>query len=507
MIDNKNDTALLIDAEKIYEDALTYLPFNETVYKNLLYIYKRLNRLAKLESLVKKATLLYPQNPNYTLELADFYMRVKTHKKAIPLYVNLLKTVQKPELYNNLGVALKEIGELQSALESYKKGLELSPQNVGLLSNMGIVYKNLGEFELSLQSLQKAKELNPKSPDIYANLGALYKTNRRYEEAKKEYYEAIKLNPAHINANYDLSLILLKEGSYKEGFARYEARLFMSELASKVMPHSQKPRWRGEDIGEKTLLIQTEQGFGDSLMFARYILLVQKSVKNIVVSARKELAPLFAHSFPNITVFEEGAKERPHYDLFCLIGSLPFIYKSDIDSIPSEFPYLSSANSPLEAMILDKNRKNIGIAYSSSPTNKDFKNKIFPPSLLSPLYEDSSCALYSLQFGDAKKKIEEQIKNGSIKDISPLIRDFNDTSTFIKKLDTIITCDTALAHLCGALGVNAYVLLPFDADWRWEGGKDMSQSPWYKTLRLFRQESIGRWEEPIERVIKEVRGE
>jgi len=320
----------------------------------------------------------------------------------------------------------------------------------------------------------------PNSADHCFKLGAHYRSLFDYHNAKIAYKQALAIDPNHRNANFDYALMILYDGNYPEGFARAEFRLKFIELRGKIIPHKGKPYWNGESIEEKVLLIQGEQGYGDQIMYARYVPLLAQRAKHLVIRTRQALVGLFRDSFPFTSVCAEE-DTLPPYDCFVLIASLPRIFHTTLQRIPSAFPYLSVTGSlPLskpDAKIL-----RVAITYGSSPTNLDYKNKTLSPEHFAPLLENRQILFFSTQ----------PFKHPNIIDISPLLIDFRVTAQFLEHIDLLITCDTAIAHLAGALHHEAWVILPNPSDWRWMPNKERSQ--WYPSLRLFRQERRGDWE-------------
>lgn len=218
--------------------------------------------------------------------------------------------------------------------------------------------------------------------------------------------------------------------------------------------------------------------------------------KKVIVRTRKELVTLFKDSFEGVDVVSEE-DEVPRFDLFIPIASLPNRFRTAKDSVPKRFPYIVTSLES-EGLMIDGSKKSVALVYSSSQTNRDFKNKNFPPEKFLELSKNQDIKLYSMQLDSAKSKISDAIKNNHIVDMSEHIKDFRDSASFLKKFDYIVTCDTALAHLCGAMNIEAFVLLPKFADWRW-GFKD--EALWYRSLRFFRQKNQGDWDEPIDEVI------
>ena len=351
----------------------------------------------------------------------------------------------------------------------------------------------MNDFEGAIKHLERSIALNPSYGDAYSNLGAVYKEKKEYEKAQKFYHKALSFNPKHINANFDLSLIELSKGNYDIGWKRYEYRLGMDELISKLYRFT-TPIWQGEALEGKRIILQNEQGYGDNIMFIRYVPQFIALGAKVILRTRPELVELFKN-IPNIeAVYSEEDAIKDHDYHFPLLSS-PLRFKTTLENIPNNFPYLHTKS---VSNLIEKEPKEIvkiGLVWSSSKTNKDFKNKYLGLEYFKSLFKLKDTKWYSLQVGeDAKEIISLNLQN-SIVDLSAHLIDFSVTASIINALDLVITTDTSVAHLCGAMNKQAWVLVPKPSDWRWM--QEGSSTPWYKSLRLFRQNERGSWNSVI----------
>lgn len=470
-------------------------------YIVLIELYKRQQQLQKALEIAVETTRKFPTEYESHLTLGNFFVSLRAFDKSIQPYLNAINLApNNTQAYNNIGVAYKELGENEKALFVYKKVLLLNPNDAAVYNNLGNLLRNMGDMNGAIKSLQQSIALNPSYADAYSNVGAVYKESKQYLEAQIYYQKALELSPDHTNANFDMSLLDLSCGKYESGWKRYEHRLKMRELLSKTYVYK-TPLWQGESLNQKTIILQNEQGFGDNIMFIRFVAKFLELGANIIIRTRLELVELF-RTIEGIHSVCSEEDEIPAHDFYLPLLSCGLQFKTTLETIPKTFPYLFS--SPLHVNLkLDKKKKNIGIVWSSSSTNKDFKNKYIGLENYKELFELEGIAWYSLQVGEDALQIEKVGLADKIVDLSSLLTDFAFTAKVVDMLDLVITTDTAVAHLCGALNKEAWVLTPKPADWRWM--QEGETTPWYQSLRIFRQKESGDWRIPIGQIKEELR--
>lgn len=465
-------------------------------YKALIEFLTFLKKPQEALSIANEVVTRFPQEYEAHLILGNLLTSFKIYEKAIEPYRKAIALApMKTQAYNNIGVVYKELGMNQEALVAYQKALELNPKDSAAYNNLGNLRRNMGDLKGALEHLKYSIELNPDYADAYSNVGAVYKEAKDYESAIPYYQKALSLNPKHTNANFDMALMELTFGNYVKGWKQYEHRLNMSELIAKTHPYK-TPMWRGEPLQGKRLLLQNEQGFGDNIMFIRYAPLFADMGAKVMARTRPELVSLFA-SVDGIEAVYSEEEAIPLHDYYLPLLSAPFYFKTTLETIPGTFPYLHVKQQSTEFSLHPKDL-NVGLVWSSSRTNKDFANKYTGLSTYKPLLDIPHIAWYSLQVGEDALEIEKEGLENKIIDLSSSLIDFAATAKIIQSLDLVITMDTAVAHLCGALHKEAWVLVPKPADWRWmqEGEK----TPWYESLILFRQGLRGDWELPIKAI-------
>lgn len=465
-------------------------------YIVLIELYKLQQQLQKALETALEAAMKFPTEYEAHLTLGNFFVSHKAFDKAIQPYINAINLAPaNTQAYNNIGVVYKELGENEKALLAYKKVLQINPRDSAAYNNLGNLLRNMGDMEGAIKSLKQSITLNPSYADAYSNIGAVYKESKHYEEAQIYYQKALALSPEHTNANFDMSLIELTFGEYERGWEQYEHRLKMGELLSKTHIYT-KPLWHGEDLSNKTIVLQNEQGFGDNIMFIRFVARFVELGAKVIIRTRLELLELF-RSIEGVYSVCSEEEEIPEHDFYLPLLSSALRFKTTLSTIPSSFPYIAVPSLHVN-LKLDKNKKNIGIVWSSSSTNKDFKNKYIGLDNYKELFEIEGIKWYSLQVGEDAVQIKTAGLAHKIVDLSPILSDFSCTAKVIDMLDLVITTDTAVAHLCGALNKEAWVLVPRPADWRWMQEGDVT--PWYQSLRIFRQKERGDWGFPISQI-------
>jgi GT2 family glycosyltransferase/Flp pilus assembly protein TadD len=409
------------------------------------------------------------------------------------------------DAYCNLGNAYKEKNELTQAIGYYQKALALNPADEDSLYNLGNIFREQGKFDEAIESYQRALNIRNDHLDAHSNLCVVLKEKGNLKEAEKCCRKLIKIAPDFPEARWNLALIQLLAGKLKEGWEGYEWRWKKQDFAA-AQRGFPRPLWTGFKIDGKTILIHTEQGYGDAIQFIRYVpMLVERGVR-VIVECPRELKSLMA-TFEGISkVFARG-ESLPDFDVHCPIMSLPGAFGTTLETIPSKIPYvaadLSVFNQWREKIRDDRNANlKVGIAWAGSPAHKNDKNRSCPFDQLLPLFSLKNITFYSLQKNDGRHSPATNSDIDNFMDYTGEIHDFLDTAGLMQNLDVVISVDTAAAHLAGALGKEVWTLLPFAPEWRWMLKR--KDSPWYPTMKLFRQDRFGNWQGVIEKVKNEL---
>jgi len=460
----------------------------------------RAGRLAEAISLYGKLLKLAPAEPEawYALGLAQMQSGDSLSASRSWLKAVKLRPDYGPA-WVNLGNAQAALAQPEAAEASFCKGIALLPDLPEAHGNLAIVLGQLDRAAEGEQSARRALELRPDDPGLLNNLGMLLHQLGRLEEAEAAYRRSLALQPDNARAAFNLSLVLLRKGDWAEGWALREARLRGG--VGNLQPRSfTQPEWAGEDIAGKTILLYAEQGFGDSLQFLRFCAQIAAKV---IVEVPRPLVRLAATAAGVAQVVASG-DNLPEFDVHLPLMSVARILKLEVNNVPASVPYLSAPASDWGKKLAAWPGKKVGLVWSGDPrphdplaTAVDRRRSLALP-ILKPLLEVSGVTFVSLQKGAAAGQVRKLDKALRPREVMEGIKDFADTAALVDALDLVITVDTAVAHLAGALGKPVWILSRFDGCWRWLADRD--DSPWYPTARLFRQEGPGDWQAVVERV-------
>jgi tetratricopeptide (TPR) repeat protein len=338
---------------------------------------------------------------------------------------------------------------------------------------------------------EKAIALKPSLAEAHLCLGAALANRGQFDRAIAVYRDAIRIRPEYPAAHLNLALALLVTGNLEQGWPEYEWR---QRCAAALAPRQfSQPAWNGENLDGKTILLHAEQGFGDAIHFIRYLPMVAKMGGKILLECQPPLIRLF-QNFPGIERIIPAGQASGHFDLHCALPSLPLMFRTALDSIPAPIPYLAADPHAVESWRtrIDQSGKQlqIGLVWAGSSENRNDRNRSIPLAKFSPLANPDRLRFHGLQVAPPPAN-----PGISVIDWSNHIKDFADTAALIANLDLIISVDTSVAHLAAAMGKKVWLLLPFPPDWRWL--LDRTDSPWYPTIRLFRQHTPGDWDSVI----------
>lgn len=405
---------------------------------------------------------------------------------------------------NNRGILLGELRRYDDAIACHQRVIALKPDHAESHVNLGIVLAELGRCDEALACYEKAITLRPDFAMACHNKALLLRELGRFDEAMGSAERALRIAPDYAEAHYLVAELLLLAGKYGPGWERLEWRWKSRYRDAAVLPPASR-RWTGaQALAGKCLLIEPEAGYGDQIMLARYVRLIEAQGAEVLVRTSSALRKLFFSLGQTVTVIDEG-DEVPPYDYWCPIMSLPHLLGTTVDTIPTHFPYLvspaASGKAQAERTGVDRVLR-VGIAWSGSVDRAQERNprtaRSMPLAVMEPLLR-LPAEFHSLQktlpeadqalFADFPNLIAHQEEFG----------DFADTAALIESLDLVISVDTAVAHLAGALGKPLWVMLPASTDYRWGGAGE--QTPWYPGARLFRQQAAGNWVSVLEQVV------
>ena len=467
---------------------------------NLGLAQARLGRLDAAMASYDRAIGLNPDYADAYINRGDLLMTLRRHEAALVSYDKAiaLKPIV-PETYNNRGVALLELGRYAEALQSCDAAVAQRPNFAEAHKNRGNALKRLGRYEAAVRSYDQAIALKPDYVEACNNLGNALSELKRYAEALAGYDRALAVRPDYAEAHFGKANALLILGEFDSGWREYEWRWSEHIRVDRARNFSQ-PRWTGSaSIVGKTILLYDEQGLGDAIQFARYAGLVSGLGARVVLEVQKPLLRLFADLNGVSQVLARG-EALPPFDCHCPLLSLPLAFGTILDSIPCAGHYLSC--DPIRvAQFRDelgpKTSPRIGLAWSGSAVHANDRYRSIPLSdFLAGLPSGYQYVCLQKEVRDADRKILDA--RPDILHLDDQLGDFSDTAALCGLMDVVISVDTSLAHLAGALGKEVRILLPFNPDWRWL--LDRTDSPWYPSARLYRQEEIGQWAGTLQRL-------
>jgi tetratricopeptide (TPR) repeat protein len=394
------------------------------------------------------------------------------------------------------GNALRELHRYDEAIEHLQRAIDFAPGHFESHVNLGTTFGLAGRFADAEARYRHALTLRD-DPQIHACVGAAVGSQGRFHEEERHYRRALEIDANHADAQHNLALLNLRIGNLRTGWALYESRWRSSKYTPITVDGI--PEWRGEPIAGRRLLLVGEQGYGDQLQFVRYATALGRMGAMVDARVPSAIAELVA-SVEGVRNVIRGTPDPKHYDFWLPMMSAPYRVADIEPGVPGHTPYLSVSKArigdwPERIAELAGNRRRIGLAWAGSPTfaNDRFRSMRFAE--LSALADVPDIAWFSLQKGPASAQIAGSL---APHDLTARLNDFADTAALIEQLDLLITVDTSVAHLAGALGKPVWLMLPLNYDWRWMTGRD--NSPWYPGMRLFKQTTLGDWTSVVDRV-------
>jgi len=401
---------------------------------------------------------------------------------------------------NSVGLALRQLGRSEEAAAAFASAVALDDRLAEAHHNLGLELKEMRDFPAALAQFRAAAERDPLSADAQLSLGAALEASADAPQAIEHYRRAISLRPDLAQAHFNHALQLLHAEDYARAWEEFEWRWRIPEL-SKLRPQFAAPAWEGGAIGGRSVLVYTEQGFGDAIQFVRYLPLLAQGGARVLLLCPPALRRLLG-GLAGVSAAASEGEPVPQTDLSCALLSLPLRLGRAAEPVPARVPYLSAEPAATERFraILGSGAPKIGLAWAShSPRPGLAELKSLPLRALAPLGRAAAGArFYSLQKGASAAEAGSPPPGLALVDLSAELRDFADTAAVIANLDLVISVDTAVAHLAGALGKPVWTLVPFPPDWRWQ--RSGEACAWYPTMRLFRQRRSYAWEEVFQAV-------
>ena len=422
-------------------------------------------------------------------------------RQAEEVYRSILRQKpDHPDALHLLGTIAFRAGKHADAVALIRKAILFNSSNPNYYNNCGPPLRMLGRFEEAADSYRECLRLDPLHPEAWYNLGKTFSDAGRPSEAVAAYNRQLELHPNHLSAQWNRSLANLLLGNLQEGWHQYESHWEATPFKRRKFPH---PAWRGEDLAGKTLLIHAEQGLGDTIQMLRYAKIAADRGARVVVECQPELTRLAANARGVAAVLARG-EPLPAFDFEIPTMSLPLAFGTTLETIPNQIPYLRAESARISKWQsrlaeLPQVRK-LGLVWAGGEKNPNNAKRSLALSDCAPLSKIPSIAWISLQKGQAAAQAASAAF--PIHDWTNELHDFADTAALAECLDGVVTVDTAVAHLAGALGKPVWILIPMAPDFRWL--MDRTDSPWYPTARLIRQRTHGSWSGSVENLVAEL---
>ncbi|PIT03740.1 hypothetical protein TSA1_25460 [Bradyrhizobium nitroreducens] len=522
------------EAEQAYREVIAREPSYRGAWLNLGNLLVDQGRLDDAEVAYRHALEVEPDDPGLLCNLGAALYRRGALEDAISSYRRAIALA--PEhgpAQRLLGLVLHEAGHLGEAAEIYRRSLARDPSDHVIASNLGACLSELGALEEAISACEHALRLNPGHAAAWTNLGIILEKQERGDDAVAAHRRAVAADPAHAKghanlavalrnagdidealavshravaldpgqplAQYNHAHFLLMNGDFAGGFEAYRWRRKCKTL-SDGDPSFTEPEWHGEPLNGRTLLLFAEYGLGDALHFVRYVPMVAARGGKIVLQVQPALAQLL-RQLPDVNVVARG-EPLPPFDLQAPLMNLPRIFGTTLATVPADVPYLHPDPAKLSrwrAALADVTALKVGVVWAGNARHKGDRQRSLSAEAVLPRLVMPGVQLYSLQKEPRPQDAPVLAAlGGDVIDLAPALGDFTDTAAAVAALDLVIAVDTSVAHLAGALARPVWMLTPYALDWRWL--REREDSPWYPTMRLFRQRAPREWEDPLMRL-------
>lgn len=423
--------------------------------------------------------------------MGEIKQAIETYRKAVRLRPDFTDAIY------NLGGAYMDDGRLEQAIVCYQTAIAREPERAAIHYNLGNAQMAVGHLEPAIASYRAALRIEPRYLDALNNLGGAQQASGDLDGAAATFRQALAIEPENAELHWNLSLALLAKGDYAEGWREYEWRWRHAGFTSPRRKFAQ-PEWDGGELNGRTILVHAEQGFGDTLQFVRYLPQLAARGGTVILECRKPLVRLLAQA-PGVSRIVAMGEALPDFDLHCPLLSLPHRFATTLETVPTATPYLTvPAGVEADPRIAAAKGLKIGFAWAGSATNRNEINRGAPVDLFAPLFDLSGLDFFSLQADERAQALAPLVEDGKVVDLGPALTDFAVTAACVAALDLVVTVDTAIAHLAGALGKPAIVLLSYAPGFLWM--RDRDATPWYPTLKLLRQPKWGDWSAVFKRL-------
>ena len=491
-------------ANNCYQRLVELLPESSEAHHRLGKTQERLGEWDAATASYRSALALQPDSPDVLGSLARLQSQQGAYEEAVETCQRALSLDPiQYETLTQMGNALIELGSYGPAIEALRHALILKPDYAPAVIGLGYFFERKGDLASALDSYRNALKLNPQSVTAHTHLGTVYLLQDDLEKATECFEQLLKLEPDSAEALAFLGLVHLKQGKFRPGLSEYESR-WGTPYGLRFRRKFSQPLWKGEPLEGSRILLHAEQGMGDTLQFVRYVPFVAARGARVVLEVQPRLYRLLAQTRGAPEIICRG-EALPEFDWQCPLLSLPLATGTGLNTIPAQIPYLYPDPAQAEAwrQRLSGNSLRVGLAWAGNPLHPHEFWRSIPLEQLAPLTKLEGATFYSLQMGAPAGQLKQWGSQARVIDLQEEQKDFADTAAIVENLDLVISIDTSVAHLAGAMGKPVWVMLCKSADWRWM--LEREDSPWYPAARLFRQSTMGNWQDVVTRIEHELR--
>ena len=481
------------EAYRLMSAALRINPNVPDVLINFANVLHGLKRDDEALATIDKALALRPGDPDALLHRGNALIALNRPNDALPCFDAVLaRDAGHRDALLNRGVARATLGHHEQALADFDAILARMPSDAEALYNRGTALIELGRYAEALFAFDKVLAAAPQHLRAWTNRGRALQALNRHEEAIASFDKALAIDKNYGDAHFNAALSLLALGNFRRGFADYEWRWKRTGMTDARRGYRGR-LWLGEyPIDRRTILLLAEQGLGDTIQFIRYAPLLAQMGANVVLEVQPELKALLS-TVSGVASCHARGETLPAFDVYCPLGSLPLALKTETSSVPATLPYVRTDDAQIakwRPALGGLPGKRVALTWAGHARHANDRNRSIDLKLLEPLFKCEGISFVSIQ-RDLRGDDAARLAQFGITDFGPRLADMTDTAAVLALTDLLVSVDTSVVHLAGAMGREAWVMLPFMPDWRWTLTNE--RSPWYPTMRLFRQRAPGDW--------------
>lgn len=489
------------EAYRLMSAAIKANPGVADVWSNFANVLHALKRDPEALDAIDKAVALRPDDAGLLQQRGHALLSLGRAQDALAAFdAALARAPANPDILNGRGLAFAALGRAADALSDFEKVLATAPIRVDVLYNRANALLDLDRHSEAIDAFDRVLARAPDHVKALVNRGRALQSLNRPAEAVASFEKALAAEKDDPDTHFNLALALLSLGDYARGFREYEWRWRRTGMSGAARKPS-KPLWLGEyPLGGRTVLLQAEQGLGDTIQFARYAPLLARTGAKVLLEVQPELKALLAN-LNGVSACCARGETLPPFDVHCPLGSLSLAFKTEPANVPADLPYLTANPERIaywRERLATLRGKRVAVAWAGHVRHVNDRNRSIDLDRLAPLLAADGVSFVSIQRDLREGDAEKLMRHPALTHVGAELSDMGETAALLCAVDLTLSVDTSVVHLAGALGREAWVMLPFAADWRW--GVSGQTSAWYPQLRLFRQSTLGDWEQVIARV-------